>query len=174
MEAPAIPQWDLLLPLDGIQTMLELGNKKTMAGLVYKGVFEKMGIRHTSVDWNGEDGALALDLRKPLNLGRFDIVTNFGTSEHVDQQEPVWRNMIEATGKILICSTPYPGDWDWHGIHYPKATFYQKLADLNGFVLERLKIASKYPRRLIQARLRRQGEQSFVMPDQALIFKNKP
>src|ERR1041384_5416258 len=103
MTAPAIPQWDLFLPLDGVTSMLELGNKVTGAGLVYKSVFEAMGIRHVSVDWNGKDGALPLDLRQPLNLGRFDMVTNFGTSEHVeDNQKAVWRNIIEATDKILI------------------------------------------------------------------------
>lgn len=152
--------------------MLELGNKVTGAGVVYKQVFEALGIRHVSVDWNGNDGAIKMDLRQPLNLGRFDMVTNFGTSEHVDQQEPVWRNMVEATGKVLICSTPLPGDWTWHGKYYPTMDFYRAIASLNGFALERLQQWGSAPRRLIQARLARLVDGPFVMPATSLIFQN--
>jgi hypothetical protein len=169
-----IPQHALFLPLDGITSMLELGNKKTATGIVYKQVFEAMGIRHVSVDWNGEDGALKLDLAAPLALGRFDMVTNLGTSEHVDRQEPVWRNMVEACARVLVCSTPLPGDWPKHGMFYPTLEFYEQLAAMNEFVIERLRIMASSPRRLIQARLRRVGEIPFSMPDAALLHRNFP
>lgn len=153
--------------------MLELGNKVTMAGVVYKDVFKAMGIEHVSVDWNGRNGALKLDLREPLHLGQFDMVTNFGTSEHVDRQEPVWRNMVEATRKVLICSTPYPGDWKWHGKYYPTKAFYHMLADFNGLDIERFDTWGSPPRRLIQARFRRKAGVPFVMPDKDLLYVNK-
>ncbi len=152
--------------------MLELGNKVTGAGLVYKDVFKAMGIEHVSVDWNGKNGALKLDLREPLRLGKFDMVTNFGTSEHVTRQEPVWRNMIEATEKVLISSTPDPGNWKKHGKYYPTVEFYRSLADLNGLEIERLDTWATPPRRLIRARLRRKTETPFVMPDESLIYVN--
>jgi hypothetical protein len=55
-------------PLAGVRTMLELGNKRGTEHEPYKGHFEKMGIAHTSIDWNGQDGAIAADLRNPLML----------------------------------------------------------------------------------------------------------
>ena len=162
--------WSLLTPLDGITSMLELGNKRrSPSHKPYKAAFERMGIRHVSVDLNGEDGALPLDLRQPLNLGRFDMVTNFGTSEHVSEQEPVWRNIIEACGKVLISMTPFTG-WENHGIHYPTREFYEELAKLNGFKIEKLE-EHNWPVRgvLLTMRAHRIKDQPFTMPDPALI-----
>ena len=119
-------------PLDGVATMLELGDKCAKGQPPYKDWFESIGIRHTSVDWNGLHGALPLDLRQPLNLGRFDMVTNIGTTEHVSEQEPCWRNIAEATGKWFVSMTPCPGYWPRHGFWYPAPDFYRSFADLNG------------------------------------------
>ena len=131
--------WRLLQPLDGVKTMLELGNKVT-CHFEWKAAFEAMGIRHTSVDWNGKNRALVLDLRKPLGLGQFDAVTNFGTTEHVSEQEPVWRNIHEAlkVGGLLVSETPMPGYWPGHGDFYPTFEFYREFADKNGYQVERL------------------------------------
>jgi hypothetical protein len=166
--------WYLLQPLDGITSMLELGNKKTPGQQPYKVAFERMGIRHVSVDLNGEDGALKRDLREPLNLGRFDMVTNFGTSEHVSEQEPVWRNMVEACGKVLVSMTPESG-WERHGIWYPEPKFYEELARLNGFKIERMEHRTWKPRgTLCCVRMARLKELPFTMPDEALIRKVAP
>lgn len=41
--------------------------------------------RYVAIDLNGERGALCRDVRGDLSdLGQFDVVTNFGTLEHVD------------------------------------------------------------------------------------------
>ncbi len=66
----------IIWPIVG-DTMLELGNKRNPDG-VYKLYFESIGIKHTSIDWNGQDGALNLDLRKPIDMPPFDMVTNIG------------------------------------------------------------------------------------------------
>lgn len=66
----------------------ELGNQHAgwrLRGPV-KTVLEWLGMVHLSIDLNGADGARALDLSKPLPpelLGKFDLVTNAGTTEHV-------------------------------------------------------------------------------------------
>jgi hypothetical protein len=160
-------EWDLYRPIAGVTSMLELGNKKN-APYTYKQFFEARGIRHVSVDWNGQDGALSLDLRKPLGLGTFDLVSNIGTSEHVDDQAGVWRNMLEAmhVGSILVCTTPLPGghDWQWHGEFYPTAQFYGDLCSLNGLQIERIFVAGVEPRRMIFCRARRVQLVAFVMP----------
>ena len=162
----------LLDPLDGCSTMLELGNKKNQSGL-YKDYFVAMGFSHTSIDLNGLDGALKLDLQKPLDLGQqFDVVTNFGTSEHVDNQTACWRNIIEHCGKFLVSTTPLPGDWKWHGRWYPRPDFYTKLAETNGFSLDRLYIDGASPRRMIFARMTRVHDREFCMPPEMMIYRN--
>jgi len=159
-------------PLTGISSMLELGNKRGTGGKAdtYKAYFEKRCLRHVSVDWNGHDGALALDLRKPLNLGTFDMVTNIGTSEHVDDQFPCWRNMVEAADLVLVCITPYPADWPGHGLFYPWPSFYVELARDNGFVVESMMVDGEPGRRMVFARMRRVDRPGpFVMPSADLL-----
>ena len=165
-------EWELYSPLV-CTTMLELGNKKNKE-LTYKAFFTSLGFAHTSVDWNGQDGALRRDLREPLNLGTFDMVTNIGTTEHVDGQFGVWKNVCEAmhVGSVLVSGTPKPGDWRWHGTWYPETQFFEALAFLNGLEVERLYIAGEAPRRNVMARLRRIADMSFVMPDGG-IFRNE-
>lgn len=126
--------------------MLELGNKRK-GDMVYKKVFEKAGFRHVSVDINGRDGALKMDLRQPLNLGTFDMVTNFGTSEHVSEdsiegQVGCWQNILGAmhVGSVLVSITPKKGASRWlrHGRWYPQEKFFERMAELNGLEVERL------------------------------------
>lgn len=159
-------EWALYQPLVG-NSMLELGGKIN-APFTYKAFFQSLGYRHVSIDWNGDHGALALDLRHPISLGQFDMVTNIGTSEHVDSQEGAWHNMVDACGEgsVLICTTPLPGgnDWWWHGVSYPEQAFYVSLAALNGFELERLYTVGEVGRRMWFVRLVRHTVTEFVMP----------
>jgi len=165
-------EWALYQPLVG-SSMLELGNKKT-GDKAYKPFFESLGYRHVSVDWNGRDGALKLDLRKPIDLGTFDMVTNIGTTEHVSEQAPVWRNICEAmhVGSVLISTTPIEGHWWWHGEWYPTEQFYRALADLNGLEIERLYVEFDYPHKMIFARMIRREARPFTMPD-GLMYRNR-
>jgi len=158
----------LLSPLVG-DSMLELGNK-IKGQMVYKDVFESLGFRHVSVDMNGLNGALPLDLRKPLNLGTFDMVTNIGTSEHVSQncyngQIACWRNIVEAMhiGSVFVSVTPKPGvtKWKHHGRWYPRKEFFMDLAECNGMAVERAYVDSNQ----MYARLRRTGAVDFQMPE---------
>lgn len=161
----------LLNPLVG-SSMLELGNK-IKGEMVYKNVFERLGFRHVSVDLNGRNGALKLDLRKPLYLGQFDMVTNFGTSEHVSDdnwngQVECWRNMLTAlsVGGVLVSITPLEGAKRWlrHGRWYPQIAFFQEMAKKNGLNVERLYTDSN----LVYARLRRIERRKFVMPESGM------
>lgn len=159
-------------PLVG-STMLELGNKRNPLG-VYKHYFESLGIKHTSVDWNGEDGALRLDLRQPLNLGQFDMVTNIGTTEHVSEQIPVWENIHTACALngIVASITPAPDNWWWHGEYYPKIDFFKEFALLNGYQIEVLTEAREYPNINVCARLRKIEDKPFTMPANGLMVFN--
>lgn len=157
----------ILNPLVG-RSMLELGNKRK-GDLVYKKVFESLGFRHVSIDMNGKDGALALDLRSPLKLGTFDMITNFGTTEHVSVnnyagQVACWKNLLEAmhVGSVLVSVTPKPGALKWarHGRWYPTITFFEGLAAQNGLTVERAYMDDN----LVYARVRRDDDAPFVMP----------
>lgn len=159
-------EFALFMPLVG-NSMLELGNKKN-GEFVYKRWFESKGFRHISVDTNGLDGAIALDLAQPLNLGTFDMVSNIGTSEHVGYgQEQCWRNICEAmhVGSVLVSTTPAPGNWAWHGWWYPSEQFYRDLASLNGLRLDALDLVHDAPRSMWFARMTRVQDSPFIMPD---------
>lgn len=168
-----ISEQEVIEPIVGSK-MLELGNKKNSKG-TYKNYFESLGIEHTSVDWNGLDGALKLDLRVPINLGQFDMVTNIGTTEHVSEQTPVWKNVHEAVklGGVLVSITPKPGDWWWHGEYYPTQEFYKQFAELNGYTVENLSEAQNHPTRIIRARMRKVKDLPFQMPKSEYIFFNE-
>jgi hypothetical protein len=163
--------WKILDPLSGFKSMLELGNKRWGKRTPYNQFFHENGMLHVSVDLNGRDGALPLDLRKPLFLGEFDIVTNLGTTEHVSEQEPVWRNIIQAARNVIVSTTPKPGTYRGHGLLYPKMEFYSELARLNGFEVERLYEEPMKKGILICARLVRKERVPFTLPDASLIVK---
>lgn len=166
-------EWELYQPLQGCRSMLELGDKIN-APHTYKAFFESRGFVHTSIDWNGRNGALSMDLRRPLDLGTFDIVTNIGTTEHVDMQEAVWRNLADACriGSTLICTTPKPGQWQWHGRFHPHASFYRVFAALNGFNLERLYESGDDPRVMNFCRMQRLDLVPFRMPSDSHMHIN--
>lgn len=76
--------------------------------------------RYVSIDTNGEDGALVVDLTKPISgdlLERFDIVTDVGCIEHmgnaVEKQWNAFRNahMLCAPGGVVIHHLPPAGQW---------------------------------------------------------------
>jgi hypothetical protein len=163
--------------------MLELGDKMG-AGKAYKPYFESLGFRHVSVDINGLHGALPLDLRKPLNLGTFDMVSNMGTSEHVSENDfagqiECWRNILAAmhVGSVLVCDTPAPGGWVNHGTWYPTEDFYRQLAAQNGLTLERLvtrmwRTGETRGRQVIHVRMVKREDVPFSMPKK-LIYQNQ-
>ncbi len=165
----------LLSPLVG-SSMLELGNK-VKGKMTYKCVFEALGFRHVSIDLNGLNGALCLDLRKPLNLGTFDMVTNIGTSEHVstddfDGQIECWRNIVDAMhiGSVLVSIGPLKGSLKWsrHGRWYAQPQFYRELAEMNGLEVERVYADSNQ----VYARLKRIEDAEFQMPKNGM-YRNE-
>lgn len=101
-------------------SMCELGNQfiHCVKGFrTAKEYFESLGIKHTSIDINGLDGALKLNLNEPLNIGEFDIVTNLGTSEHVENHEQCFNNIDNFCKKhgIMIHVLPAKDSFLFHG-----------------------------------------------------------
>jgi len=113
--------------------MCELGNQRDSDNYkgfkVSKKYFESLGVIHTSIDWNGEDGALPLDFNKPINIGQFDVVTNIGFSEHVENHYQCFQNIYDLTkiGGISIHLAPKEGNYKRHKCYrwYREAFFFQ-------------------------------------------------
>ena len=130
--------------LPGVKTMLELGAQNIYAadyyGMIAKEYFEKAGIEHTSIDIVPYQGAIECDLRELHDYGTFDIVTNYGTTEHIDGSLfTPFVNIHNACkiGGIIIHENPKTGNWPGHGHHYFTEDFYTALSAACGYdVLE--------------------------------------
>jgi hypothetical protein len=151
-----------------ITSIMELGNKKNPRG-VYKHYFESIGIEHVSIDWNGQDGALPYDLQQPLPLDRtFDVVTDIGCIEHVEQQEPVWRNVHNFSHGYMVHILPLVNTWKGHGLYKYEMEFLRTLAQVNQYVIEVLDLkdwwGTKPNRICICARFKKEKETSFIWP----------
>jgi SAM-dependent methyltransferase len=176
-------EFRMLRPIlnDG-QHMLELGNKKNGAG-IYKKYFQKIGVDHVSVDWNGKNGSINLDLRELLEVFLdkwrhfFDIVTNFGTTEHVIPQGYVWNNILNALkiGGYFVSATPTPGNWMWHqkGGMYPTQEFYESFADNNGLEIIEMRKGKNPPRSLTYVVMKKLDFVQVPKIDKSLIYINE-
>jgi len=173
----------ILNPIERGWKMLELGNKKNKKG-TYKSFLEH-DVEHVSVDWNGLDGALRMDLREKQDVfcegGKwnqyFDIITNMGTTEHVNPQGFVWHNILNALKPdgILACATPAPGNWAWHqkgGGLFPTEAFYQDLARRNGLLILKMYKGGKNPRIEIFVRMLKLVHIHNITIDKKLFYIN--
>ena len=125
--------------------MLELGNQELKLPEhreAAKYYFERLGFKHTSFDINGRDGALPIDLSKIIEnkeyYNKFDIVTNSGTSEHVEPYEgqyECFRNIHLCTnvGGMMIHIVPEDGSFRNHCPYYYTIEFFEKLAKYNKY-----------------------------------------
>jgi hypothetical protein len=123
--------------------VLELGNKKNANGL-YRDAYVSNGATYTCVDWNGQDGAVAVDMGKDFGVngslvGKADLVTNFGFTEHVfTDQVQCWYNVLAMASKAgcwVSSVTPYPGHWDHHGVYQPTPRWIMDFLEKNGFAV---------------------------------------
>lgn len=115
--------------------ILELGNQiiKHLNRMPSKEWYTSKGAKHTSIDLNGLDGALKLDLDKPLPESmnsKYDLVTNHGTTEHVDNQYQVFKNIHNAcrNGGLMVHAVPLREHWDKHCRWYYMEEFFYDLA----------------------------------------------
>lgn len=160
--------------LDG-RDVVELGNKKNHAGR-YREVYEALGVAsYTCIDWNGQDGALPLDLRQPIPEqfhASADVVTNFGFSEHVTEQRPLWENVLRLLrpGGYLCCVTPHYDHWPGHGYWQPTLNWYARFAAHNGLGVEQAYTNRRRERYVECVRLRFDfpGDPEVHLPEQGM------
>ena len=104
-----------------------------IAKLFYKVYFNSEKI--SSIDFNGTNSAMQLDLNLPHDLGeQFDSIFNLGTAEHVFNVYQSFKSMhewLKVGGRIYHC-LPMHGEID-HGFYNFHPTFYWDLAYANKY-----------------------------------------
>ena len=164
--------------------MLELGDQVIRSPGIPektgKQYYERRGVAHTSFDLNGDHGALPVDLAEPIRqaqwLGAFDIVTNSGTTEHVEPfaaQYVCFRNIHDClrAGGVAISLVPdvdeldLRGAWKGHCNHYYSHAFFARLAELNQYEL----VASTLIEGLRCAALRKTVDAPFTSDREAVL-----
>lgn len=106
------------------------------------------GVIHTSVDINGNNGAIALDVRKPMIdilSERYDVITNYGFTEHVGEGESesdlilnqylAFKNMhdVASIGTLFVHYVPPLNQWRAHGVCGYENEFFTGLIAANGY-----------------------------------------
>jgi hypothetical protein len=160
--------------------MLELGNQLFDAAVcniyklqsrVAKPYFVKEGWQHISVDINGQDGAVPLNLGMLLNE-RYDadMVTNFGTSEHVANQYNCFKNIHNFTkpNGVMLHVLPEVGHWPRHCKYYYTHEFFKYLAAVNGYDILLIKTLTSLDN-LIFAGLVKKSNSEFCSDAAALL-----
>jgi hypothetical protein len=118
--------------LDNAKSIVELGSQHYIAAGRIVGYFSNIFKWYNilSIDLNGENGSLKVDLTKSISLDKpCDLITNFGTSEHVSNQYMCWKNihsMLSEDG-IVISEIPEIGSWKGHCKYYVDYQFFNAM-----------------------------------------------
>lgn len=156
--------------------LCELGNQR-YRGKPAKLMYESLGVKHTSIDINGFDGAIPLDLDfavpKTFETS-FNVITNYGTTEHVNNQYSVFKN-IHVMGKnncVVLHGVPLVGNWPTHCRYYYSKDFFTGLINVCSYELIDLRIFTtgqyRRPRNLLACVLRKVKDIPFVSPKEFL------
>lgn len=165
--------------------ILELGNKK-FRGKLFRHWYVYHGLQYWCTDINGLDGAIPWDIRKEIpqklkDIAPFDVITNFGFTEHVQTNEgqaACWAHIHQLlkVGGHISSTLPQPGYWKNHGIpsgypgiYYPYPEFFEEFAKLNNYKIDDLWINKN--KHITCCRLIKLGVNRFVMPDKGM-YKN--
>lgn len=109
-----------------------------------KEYFESLGAKHISLDLNGRTGSIKMDLSKDVLLmhpewaGAFDLVTDFGTIEHVENG--VYEAFLNAhnlcrKGGVMLHTLPLSGCWPGHSPYHFDDVFFPRLALCSKYVV---------------------------------------
>jgi hypothetical protein len=99
-----------------------------------------LGFDHASIDVDGSPGSIPLDLNYDsapgYTVGKYPLVTNFGTTEHVANQLNAFRVIhdLAAPGAVMIHHLPMQGMIN-HGLVNYNPKFFWMLARSNGYRL---------------------------------------
>jgi hypothetical protein len=101
-------------------------------------LYEALGIVYNCVDVDGRTGTLVLDLNfdeaPEEHWGKYGLVTNHGTSEHIMNQYNVFKMMHEFVkpGGVMIHAVPFTVHLE-HGFFNYQPNFFEALARYNSY-----------------------------------------
>ena len=145
---------DMVAKIGNPCEVLELGNQimdlQGNQGISSKEWYTKqLGIMHTSIDINGLNGALKLDLCKAIDLKKqFDLITDFGTIEHTENLYPVFKNIFKhcKVEGYMLHKNPKTGHFPFGQGHncnfWFSVDFWRELANSTGAEILKLE---EYP-----------------------------
>lgn len=129
--------------------------------------WESLGFEYAAVDFSGHRESLAVDLNSqsvPENMkGRFDLVINAGTTEHVANQDNAFRVIhdLAAANGVMYHEVP-SGSWD-HGLINYTPKFFFRLMQYNDY--RKLILRERRPEDMtIRAALQKRSARAFVTP----------
>jgi hypothetical protein len=122
--------------------ILEEDERAVFSSIEAKDLYQRVGISdYNSIDINGLDEAhvfdLNLDIREAYGYDRqFDVVTNFGTTEHVCDQMMAYKNIhnLCKVDGLMIGVVPFSCALD-HGFFNAQPNFFEELAKANDYEL---------------------------------------
>jgi hypothetical protein len=126
----------------GRQNWWLTGRESYKLGLAYRptyardnyadGFFRELGFDVESLDISGSEGAeIVHDMSQPVDLdllGKYDVILDLGTAEHVADQRQYWENvynMLSTNGRVFGLS-PIDGLCG-HGLYQISPEFFQNL-----------------------------------------------
>lgn len=157
------------------KSMYDLGNKRTKVNgriIPYSIFYRDKNIIYDSIDLNGLNGSLKYDLRKPIDLPSRDMVMNLGTSEHILEQEPVFRNIHNLSHYRIIHQVPLEKTRRFHGYWGYTYKFFKWLAFLNSYKLIKMEFEER--RKIICVSYIKQNKNDFIWRGMFnFLYRNK-
>jgi hypothetical protein len=152
-------------------------------GMIAKNFFIQKNIEHISFDITGCQCSEKVDLRENVDIkkyGLFDVITDYGTTEHIDNTElggfyEGFKNIHQLckVGGYMIHETPLTGHWIGHGFNYVTTEFYKSLAKDMDYTIIELDIHFCFGNYtdggLVCCVLKKNSDNKFISRD---IFKN--
>lgn len=123
---------------DLMQTFGASGSPQLPAGCKSERLLRAVGFDYTAFDVYESEGTRVFDLNSDSittdELGKFDVVTNFGTSEHVANQFNVFKVAHDAlrVGGVMINGVPFYGHIN-HGLFNYHPKFFTSLIKRNRY-----------------------------------------
>jgi hypothetical protein len=131
--------------LDGNQkSICELGDQQFyqcppfQEGSFTKKFWENKGFIHTYIDIHGKNGVLLMNLSEEQEIEEtYDIITDFGTLEHIEDFYMGFKNVhnLCKNGGIMIHVLPSFGHWPNHGTWRGKINFFIGLPKLSNYII---------------------------------------
>ena len=133
--------------MDGF-TYTDNGHGSKKVNIISKQSFTALGYNHTSIDLNGREDSLVIDLRYPITdseydlVNKFDFILDIGTAEHIDNQYMAFKNIhnMSKVGGIFIHTLPREKYWMGHCKYKYNLKFFEDLASYNDYEILELKI----------------------------------